>query len=625
MRYVARIVRGVTLIPFTAAICSAATPLRYELGFERWNTHLLDVTIHTSGLVGSVVLFSMAVWSPGSYVVRNFAAEVQDFRATDSAGRALSWHKTDAQSWEIDLNGATAAIIRYQVYANWLATVQYDDRHVAINGPDLWMYQVGAKERPITLTIDTSRLPADWKIATGLEKTGPTGFRAADYDWFADCPIEIAPFTEKDVTVLGTTYHFVVHDEMDKQDYTQFTRDVQHIVEDGLVPILAPAVGGPRPAPFAEYWFLIHVVHETGLAGGTEHLNSTKLNYTSDWGDSTPTTRGDMINVYDGKVLTAVHELFHAWNVKRLRPRSLGPFDYTQMVHTPSLWIAEGLTQYYTSVAALRAGFWTPQRYLGHVSRLISTVDAMPGRAERSIADASWDTWFGYIGGSALQGVTNLTPTNIINTNYSYYDAGEALGVLLDLEIRQHTNNQKSLDAWMRAMYEGYALPKPGFEEKDVVRVASEVAGTDMSDFFRRYLFGKDPLPYERDFGYAGINVNRLSSSGGWSGLVLATTRDGQTVVSNIIPGSPAERDGLDRGDIVVALDDHALDRSGIEHTLSAHHPGDRVVFTVVHHEVLRPVPVTLALDPHPGYTLVPMATRSPSQSEIYRAVLSIK
>ncbi len=625
MRYVARIVRGVTLIPFAAAICSAATPLRYELGFERWNTHLLDVTIHTSGLAGRVVLFSMAVWSPGSYVVRNFAAEVQDFRATDSAGRALSWHKTDAQSWEIDLNGATAAIIRYQVYANWLATVQYDDRHVAINGPDLWMYQVGAKERPITLTIDTSRLPADWKTATGLEKTGPTGFRAADYDWFADCPIEIAPFTEKDVTVLGTTYHFVVHDEMDKQDYTQFTRDVQHIVEDGLVPILAPAVGGPRPAPFAEYWFLIHVVHETGLAGGTEHLNSTKLNYTSDWGDSTPTTRGDMINVYDGKVLTAVHELFHAWNVKRLRPRSLGPFDYAQMVHTPSLWIAEGLTQYYTLVAALRAGFWTPQRYLGHVSRLISTVDAMPGRVERSIADASWDTWFGYIGGSALQGVTNLIPTNIINTNYSYYDAGEALGVLLDLEIRQHTNNQKSLDDWMRAMYEGYALPKPGFEEKDVVRVASEVAGTDMSDFFRRYLFGKDPLPYERDFGYAGIDVNRLSSSGGWSGLVLATMRDGQTVVSNIIPGSPAERDGLDRGDIVVALDDHALDRSGIEHTLSAHHPGDGVVFTVVHHEVLRPVSVTLALDPHPGYTLVPMTTRSPSQSEIYRGVLCIK
>src|SRR6185312_5148726 len=193
----------------------------------------------------------------------------------------------------------------------------YDDRHVAINGPAVWMYEVGAKSQPIALTIDTSHLPGDWKIATGLHRTGGSSFQAAYYDWFADCPIEIAAFTQKDITVLGTTYHFIVHDEMGKQDYSRFTTDMQQILEKGLVPILAPAVGGPLAAPFPEYWFLIHISSGTGLGDGTAHLNSTKIYYTTDWGDSSATTRDYVTNIYEAKLFVAVHELFHAWNVKR--------------------------------------------------------------------------------------------------------------------------------------------------------------------------------------------------------------------------------------------------------------------------------------------------------------------
>jgi predicted metalloprotease with PDZ domain len=389
------------------------------------------------------------------------------------------------------------------------------------------------------------------------------------------------------------------------------------------VPILAPAVGGPLAAPFPEYWFLIHIVPGPGLGGGTEHLNSTKISYSRDWGDSTPTTHDYVTNVYELKLFVAVHELFHAWNVKRLRPRPLGPFDYTQMVHTPSLWISEGLTSYYTCVALLRSGYWTPEQYLGYVSRLITALDAMPGRTERSIAETSWDTWFGYIGGDSFDG--GNVATNILNTNYSYYDGGQTLGVLLDLEIRQRTNDRKSLDDWMRAMYQRFALPKPGFADSDVVRVASEVAGADLGEFFRRYLLGKDPLPYDRDFAYAGIGVQRVTSPQGWSGVVLATTRDGHTIISNMIPGSPAERDGLDRGDIIVALDEKTLDGAGIDGDLAARRPGDRVTFTVTHRGVSRQVPVTLATNPHSTYTLEPHAGRSELQEAIYRSVLSVR
>jgi predicted metalloprotease with PDZ domain len=618
------VLRALAMAPVCAAIAAAAEPIRYEMAFEPWNTHLIDVTVHTSGFVGKIVRFAMPIWSPGSYVVRNFATEVQGFGATDASGHPLAWRKTDAQTWEVDVGATNAATIHYQVYANSLGSIQYDDRHVALNGPAIWMYQVNGKDRPITLTIDTSRLPSGWKIATGLDKTTATSFRAADYDWFADCPIEISAFSERDITVLGTMYHFIVHDDLGGQDYTQFTRDMQRILEKGLVPILAPAVGGPLAAPFPEYWFLIHLTPGAGLGGGTEHLNSTKINYSRDWGDSSPTTHDYVTSVYEAKLFVAVHELFHAWNVKRLRPHPLGPFDYSEMVHTPSLWISEGLTSYYTCIALLRSGYWTPEQYLAYVSRLITALDAMPGRAERSIAETSWDTWFGYIGGDSFDPDRNLG-TNILNTNYSYYDGGQTLGVLLDLEIRQRTNNRKSLDDWMRAMYQRFALPKPGFGDSDVVRVASEVAGADMSEFFRRYLLGKDPLPYERDFSFAGIETDRRVSPEGWTGVVIVTSRDGRPVISNILPGSPAQRDGLDRGDIIVAIDDKAVDRSGAEHDLSGRHAGDRVTFTVLHHDLVRQVALTLASNPHPTYVLKPLAARSASQEAIYRGVLNVQ
>jgi len=624
MRLFANAMRILALSPLCAAIGAAATPIRYELGFGRWNSHLMDVAIHTDGLAGKTVRFSMPVWEPGNYMVRNFAIEVQEFSATDTSGRPLAWHKTDAETWEVELNGARAAVTRYKVYANSLASLQLDDRHVAINGAALWMYQVDAKDRPISLTIDTSKLPTDWKIATGLERTGATSFHAADYDWFADCPIEISAFTEKAISVLGTTYHFIVHDEIGKQDYTQFTRDVQRILEKGLVPILAPAVGGPLAAPFPEYWYLIHITPGRGLGGGgTEHLNSTKISFASDWGDSTPTTHDYVTTVYDYKLLIAVHELFHAWNVKRLRPRPLGPFDYTQMVHTPSLWISEGLSDYYTTMAFLRSGYWTPDQYLGYLGRVITALESMPGRAERSIAETSWDTWFGF-SGDIFEGEGDIV-SNISNTNYSYYDGGQTLGVLLDLEIRQQTRNQKSLDDWMRAMYLRFALPKPGFADSDVVHVASEVAGTDMSEFFRRYVYGKGPLPYARDFTYGGIEVQATTSPAGWSGAVLAMASDGRPMVGNLIPGSPAELGGLDRGDIIVALDSRALDRAGIERMVAAHHAGDRVVFTVIHHGTLRQAEVTLGTNPHPTYVFKAMPARTASQEEIYRSVLNMR
>jgi predicted metalloprotease with PDZ domain len=600
-----------------ATVASAANPIGYELKFERPNSHLLDVTINADALSGASVDFAIPDWAPGSYYIENYAANVQRFRAHSPSGQELAWRKTDSQTWRIDLAGAKAVTVEYQIYANTLQNniAQYNERHAFIGGPSVWMYLVGAKDRPATLSI---AVPRGWRVATGMDHTSDATFQAANYDTFADCPLEISNFTEKDFEVLGTKYHVIVHDVMGQKDPSKFVEDLQKEVA-ALVPIFQPVAGSSgQAAPFKDYYFIFHVWPKTG--GGLEHLNSTQINFSVDW-DSTEPTPG-FVNRYDLKLYVSAHEFFHAWNVKRLRPRPLGPFDYSQMAHTPSLWISEGLTSYYGALALVHAGLITPEQYLDAISQLITRFEAQPGRSERSIEDTSWDTWF------PRDSVIHQD-NNLLNTWYSYYDGGQIMGHIMDFAIRQDTHNQKSLDDWMRLLYSRYALPKPGFEPEDAIRAASEVSGkslNEVSDFFRRYISGKDPIPYNEYFGYAGIAVEKkLDTEKPWIGIDPTKADDGRAKIRNIIPDSPAELAGLDRDDVLYAIDSRVVDFDGLPKEIAAHKPGDTVRFTVLRFGELKEFTVTLKSNPSPTYTLKLMEHPTDQQKAIYNSWLGIK
>ena len=592
----------------------SAAPLKYELAFEHPNTHLLDVTIHASDLKGATVEFAIPDWAPGSYYIENYSANVQRFRATSADGKALSWRKTDSQTWQIDLAGAAAVTISYQVFANTLQNniAQYNERHAFIGGPSVWMYLVDGKDRPIELSVAA---PSGWKIATGMEHTSDHTFAAADYNWFADAPFEISDFAEKDFEVLGTTYHVIVHDVENKKDFTKFANDLQKTVAT-IVPLFQSVTGTPQAAPFKDYYFIFHIWPQTG--GGLEHLNSTQINFTTDW-DSTEPLPGTTLNQYDLKLFVAAHEFFHAWNVKRLRPLPLGPFDYTQMVHTPSLWISEGLTSYYGSLSVERAGLVPPQQYLDGIARLITNFEAKPGRKERSIEDTSWDTWF-----SNPMSISQAN--NLANTYYSYYDGGQIMGHILDFAIRDNTNNQKSLDDWMRLLYSRYALPKPGFKPEDAIHAASEVAGKDVSDVFRRYISGMEPIPYEQYFALAGIEVTKkVDPDKAWVGIEVKKSDDGHAQIRNVIPGSPAENAGLSNDDVIYAIDSRALEADGVNAQLSSRKPGDTLRITVLRLGEFREFLVTPTTNPNPTYSLKPMENQTEKQKAIYNSWLGIK
>ncbi len=603
---------AIVLAGAPVAPIAAAEPVSYELRFEKPNTHLLAITIHATGLSGSAAKFAMPVWAPGAYNINEYAKMVQEFGATGPDGQPLTWHKINEQVWRVELGSATAVTVRYKLYGNRLANtwVQYNERHAHIPGPSAWMYLVGGKERPVQLNIQA---PPDWRIATGLERRGEQVFVAPDYDTFADAPIEISNFAEKTFTIDGTTYHIVVHDVMGQDEFTQFGEDTKKIVQT-IVPMHAAVAGGRRPAPFAEYWFLFHIW--PGSDGGLEHLNSTQINFATDWSSLQPPKRWG--NDYVTKLFVTSHEFYHAWNVKRLRPKPLGPFDYSRQVYTPSLWISEGITSYYGELALVRAGLVRPEAYLDSIGRLITEFEQEPGRAERSIEDTSWDTWF--------RSSNTTTESNFSNLWYSYYDGGQIIGHLLDFAIRQATNNEKSLDDWMRLLYQRYAPPHPGFEPEDAVRAASEVAGRDMSDFFRRYISGKEPLPYEIYFGYAGIRVEKfVNPEAGWLGVTVRRNDEGRALISNVVPGSPAERAGLDRGDVIIAVENKAVNQEQFVRALEARRPGENLKLTLIRAGELTVLLATLGADPYVSYKLKAVEKPSELQKKIYRSWLGLR
>jgi predicted metalloprotease with PDZ domain len=260
-----------------------------------------------------------------------------------------------------------------------------------------------------------------------------------------------------------------------------------------------------------------------------------------------------------------------------------------------------------------------PQQYLDIIAQLITKFEAKPGRTERSIEDTSWDTWWSYP--TAIAQANNLA-----NTNYSYYDGGQIMGHILDFAIRQDTHNQKSLDDWMRLLYSRYALPKPGFKPEDAIQAANEIAGTDVSDLFHRYISRKEPIPYEQYFAYAGIEVTKkLDTEKSWAGLELKKSEDGHAQIRNIIPGSPAETGGLDRDDVIFAVDGRAIDNDGFTGQMTAHKPGDVIRITVLRLGEFREFPITLKASPYFTYTLKPAGSQTEKQKDIYNGWLGIK
>jgi predicted metalloprotease with PDZ domain len=567
--------------------CSGAAaqepPLKsitYRLAMSRPVSHLFEVGIEVelpNELKDKPVQFQMPKWSPGRYAIFDFAKNVQEIRASDGPCLTVTpcfdkptrtVTRFDDQTWSVSPAGSTTLTITYKVFANDLSGTfsQLDVRHANYNGGCIFMYVVGHKADPVKLAIAT---PKDWKIINGrLDHDGQTEWQFPNWDVMIDTPTEIAPdWTRETFDVEGKKFHVVVHSfgpEGGKRP--QLVRDIEKIVRAEV------AMWGPPE--FAEYTFLIHFAADDHSGDGMEHLTSTQIIEPGALGD-----RG----VYEDTLDTVAHEFFHVWNVKRLRPFELGPWDFTRPVSTRGLWVAEGFTNYYGHLMLRRAGLWDDKKFLAREAQTIRGIESAAGSKLMSAEQSSLSAPF-------LDDAPHAQQTNLENTAISYYPKGELVGMVMDLLIRGRTQGKSSLDEAMRRMYDEFYLKSPnnsyylhgrGYHTEDLERVVSDMAGAEFHDFFKRYVRDVEMLPYDEAFGYVGLRVVKAPAKEPYNAGLSVTFEDTTAVIENVRNNSPAEDAGLQKNDEVISLAGKKVTRDSWFKTLARYGKGDRVPIVV--------------------------------------------
>jgi predicted metalloprotease with PDZ domain len=487
---------AVILASGATAPLSAQAPLRiaYRVAMPDPASHLYDIAFDVDGTRGATLALQLPVWSPGRYARMDFAKNVQEFRVTTTDGKPLAWDKTDGSRWVVRTGGASGVRVRYRVFANSLSGTfsVLDTAHANWNGASLFMYVEGHKPDPVTLDVTP---PSGWHLINGDTRSADQRhFRFENYDRLIDSPTEVAPaFLLDSFVVDGKRYRTVVHHNGTPPNaaHERFVRDVEKIVRYENSVFGAP--------PLEQYTFLFNI----GYAGGDgmEHLYSTQIINSRPWVDS--------LSVLPG-ITTAAHEYFHVWNVKRVRPAALGPFDYTREQYQPSLWVAEGWTQYYGLGALGRAGVVPTSAFYETMAGLVQANLTAPGRKEVSARMASFHAPF-------WDAAAQAQPTNGAQTFFSYYTKGAGLALYLDLYIRAKSNNQRSLDDVFNALKRrswnaptsSYYLQGRGYTERDVELAATEIAGEDMHPWFERHVGGTEDLDYDALLARAGLRLTR--------------------------------------------------------------------------------------------------------------------
>jgi predicted metalloprotease with PDZ domain len=581
--------------------------LSYRLAFPQPHTHLYQVTFTIGNLATPQIDLHMPVWTPGSYLIREFGRNVQDFEAKEANGASLAWQKTDKSTWRVE-SGASSdkpktINVSYRVYANELSvrTSHLDSSHAYFNGASVFMYVKNGVNLPLKLKIDA---PDGWRVTTalGLEPDGSGYYSAPNYDVLVDSPAEVGKHEVLEFAVRGKTHRLAIWGEA-AYDPARLKDDVAKIVEEG-----ARIFGG---LPYDHYTFILHFQPEIG--GGLEHLNSTTCEITP---RVFATRRG-----YRSFLGLLSHEYFHLWNVKRIRPLALGPFDYQRENYTRALWLSEGVTDYYGGQLLRRAGLISMPEYLEGVATDISTYESTPGRLEQTAESASFDSWIKFY----------RPDENSINSSMSYYLRGGLLGWLLDFEIRSRTGGAKSLDDVMRLLLENYGLPKPGFTDAGLKEAFAKVAGGDLNDFFRRYVNGNEEIDFASYLNRAGLRLSRgyrldqfdaggKNEKPGTLGLRTRLSGD-RVVVANVTADFPAYEGGINAGDELVAIDGNRI-AAGNASILEELRAEQKVTLTVFRRERMMSFELTAALKPFDLYRIVEVKDANPQQLALRQAWL---
>ncbi len=564
------------------------------------HTHLFEVEAAFPAC-GDEVSVVFPVWTPGSYLVREYARHVQDLKVFDAAGAPLPFRRTDKRGVVVQAGGEPFRLT-YRVYANELTvrTSHLDSSHGYFNGATLFFYVEALRHHPHHVAVDA---PAGWRVTVALEQRG-AHFVAPDYDELVDAPFEIGPHRPITFQAERTPHEIVLWGEP-QLDEKKLVADLTRIVETQ-----AALFGG---LPTSRYVFFLYATDKG--RGGLEHKHSTALLF--------PRTGFQSPKGWEDFLSLACHEYFHLWNVKRIKPKALVPFDYASENYTQLLWWFEGGTSYYDTLLLRRAGLLSAPRYVLKLGETITTLQTTPGRGVLSLVDASFLSW-----------VKHYRPDeNAPNSMVSYYLKGEIVCALLDLTIRKLTKDAKSLDDVLRLLWRRYG-DESGVPEAGVEEACAEIAGQPLTAFFDASLRGLGELDYSV-FTHVGLELKlrqrespqdkggtaprtKIDKPQGYLGVLTK----GAAGIASVLDGSPAAQAGVYADDELVALDGFKVDASSLLGRCEDRRPGDVVRLTVFRRDRLVELEVTLGSKPLDAAYLAKVPHPNDAQRAAYKAWL---
>jgi predicted metalloprotease with PDZ domain len=574
----------------------AQSPVSYRLSFEERVHRLMQVELALTDVPPGRLELRMSRTSPGRYALHEFAKNVFDVRITDAAGRPLVVTRPSLHQWDV-ADPPAEVRVGYRVFGDRVdgTYLGIDTTHAHINMPAALMWARGFEQRPVIVSFEQPP-GSSWRVATQLLTGGnPFTFSAPNLQYLMDSPTEFSAFALRTFTINDgqrtPVFRVALHHQGTDAELDGFARDVESIVREARHVFREfPAFEGNTYTFIADYlpW---------ASGDGMEHRNSTILTSAR----PLSTHRLDLLD-------TVSHEFFHAWNVERIRPAALEPFDFGDASVTTELWLAEGFTSYYGPLVMKRADLYSLEDFLKEMGRAINTVRNGPGRQFRSLVEMSRFA-------PLVDAATSTDPTNFDNTFISYYTWGEAVALGLDLVLRERSAGRATLDDFMRTMWTRFgtsaarsagAVAAP-YTGADVRAVLSEVAGDEAfaSDFLARYVEGRDVVDYAPLLARAGIVMRPAEPGRAFAGeFTMEETPRGPRITSLALYGSPLHAAGLDRDDVIVSLRGTRVMRSeDVDRLLGMSKPGEEVA--VVFERRGQQVKATIELAENPAIELV--------------------
>jgi len=521
---------------FAIGTLNSQSKIQYEISFKNAVHHEAAISVHFDGLKSDTLAVRMSRTSPGRYAIHEFAKNVYGFKAVDENGKELTVNRPNPYQWNVSGHNGTVKIY-YTLFANHGDGTysQVDETHAHLNIPATFIFSPEHKNIPIHIKFHP-REDLNWKIATQLKQRSAYEYYAPDLAYFMDSPVEISDHKVKSFKINsnGKDYdiNFVLHQAADYEGFDDYFENVKTIVKEEV------AVFGELPEfDFGSYTFLACYISNTD-GDGMEHRNSTILTDLKSLSKG-----GDKENIS-----TVAHEFFHSWNVERIRPLSLEPFDFTEANMSGELWFAEGFTSYYTNLTLCRTGIISRESYASGLSNVLSYVWNSPGRNYFNPIEMSYQAPF-------VDAATSVDQVNWENTFISYYSYGNVLGLALDLSLRNLKGN-KTLDGFMKLVWQNFGKNEIPYTIKNLEdTLAQYVSESFSSDFFTNYIYQSKMPDYTALLKSVGIEFSYKYDQKPSFGARIKNLGNKWLIASNPQNDSSSYKAGLSKGDEIVSID----------------------------------------------------------------------